>query len=159
MLCFCLLKCIVVQAWCKYIIVFYICALLYNLTIRLFDVFLYGTHTGIARRPFNHIFPPLHIARRLFIQPSEPRRCGENENDQASKWQQNGFEPGLHRFRVRHGIAELLCSHCVVVQRKLHKQTTVDTLSLRVTQKAVEISWEINYTSHDTATNGDRLTH
>ena len=31
----------------------------------------------------------------------------ENENTQASKWQQRGFEPRFPQLRVRHSIAEL----------------------------------------------------
>ena len=47
----------------------------------------------------------MSIARYSFIQLSELRHHGQNEN-QASKRQQMGFEPGLSRLRVRHSTTE-----------------------------------------------------
>ena len=45
----------------------------------------HSSHAAIMRKDYSLIFPPLSIARPLFIQPSELGRHGENENAQTSK--------------------------------------------------------------------------
>ena len=47
------------------------------------------------RNDYSLTFPSLSIARYSFIQLSRLRRREEKENEQTSKRQQRGFEPGL----------------------------------------------------------------
>ena len=63
-----------------------------------------------ARLLFIHIIPSLSIASYSFIQLSELGHHGENENVQASKWQESGFEPGPPLFIVQHSTVEQPCS-------------------------------------------------
>ena len=63
-----------------------------------------GKHSAmlqLLRKDFSLTFPALTIARYSFKQLSELGRRGENENGQASKQQQSGFEHRLSRLRVR----------------------------------------------------------
>ena len=52
---------------------------------------------------------PVHFGTDLssFTQLSELGRHGENDNAQASKQFQRGFEPGLPRLRLRRSTTEL----------------------------------------------------
>ena len=52
-------------------------------------------HAAITREDYSFTFQPLSIARYSFRQLSELGCHGENENAQALKQWQRGFEPGL----------------------------------------------------------------
>ena len=60
------------------------------------------------REDYSLTFPPHYIASYSFIPLSELGRRGANENVQASKRQQRGFEPGRYRLRVRHTSLDAL---------------------------------------------------
>ena len=66
----------------------------------------------LLHKYYSLTFPPLSVARYSFIQLSKLRHHGENENAQAWKQQQRGFEPGHPRLRDRWSIAELPRSTC-----------------------------------------------
>ena len=69
---------------------------------------------------FSLTFPPLSRTKYSFVQLSQLGHRGDNENVQASKWQQRGFEPGLSRFflrvpsRTTHMSRALFSSHARV---------------------------------------------
>ena len=65
------------------------------------------SHAAITARSLFLTFLPLPVVRYTFIHLSELGHRGENENDQASKRQQRGLQPGLSRLRVRRSTAEL----------------------------------------------------
>ena len=68
----------------------------------LWEAFIHATMN--VQRPLTRIVSPLSFARHSFMQLSEPGRRGVNENAQASKWQQLGFEHGLPWVRVCHSM-------------------------------------------------------
>ena len=67
----------------------------------------HSSHAAIMCEAYSLIFPPLSTARLTFTQMSELGRHGENENPQALKRQQRGFERKLSRLQDRHSTSEL----------------------------------------------------